>query len=308
MPEPEVVHPETAGGLGSVALSDEEQAKLTALNDDPSHPRGNIDLALDMADVGKGAADTAANYREAVDLVDSYEKPENLDLGDDERREKNRLYDRLIPILSDVDPLTGHHNTADIVNKAIDRSKQEAVEKLRDIAEKNDIDADTLMEWARILHIHPPSEAYKKAHPGVSFTPEGLRNIKELEYRRSGELAEIKSLIEHSEDGGWLRDELQARISRVDEELEELLNNPETTNRDYINLFKRRLEGRAKRVQASIDEIGSMFDDMRTGRASQGYEASPEDADKAGIHKLASYGEEVTAAVEEHREKYGDSS
>ncbi|GEM_PF-4632158 len=39
---------------------------------------------------------------------------------------------------------------------------------------------DVAAEWAGILHDHSVSEAYKQAHPEVSFTPEGLMLVGEL--------------------------------------------------------------------------------------------------------------------------------
>ncbi len=40
---------DVSGGVGALALSEEEQARLTALDDDPQHPRGNPELAQIMS-------------------------------------------------------------------------------------------------------------------------------------------------------------------------------------------------------------------------------------------------------------------
>jgi hypothetical protein len=272
-------------------------------------------MALEGDELRTQARDARSEAKVAEDFVPQYDAADSED-----KEERHRLKSEVIRDVDKRFPKEGEGESFwrdsvmggvlereeakeenkgkdDLLGELIHKKQKGHIEGLvrgfRSKAERLDQLAKQREEWAGILHDHPVDEAYKDAHPEVSFTPEGLIQLEELAgfraknaERHKGDFQVAQEEIdkedwasqnlwhyisppEFDEELDWEDDEEQ----QEDAELKELLNNDATTIKDLKEHVKRRLQENTEEVQEEADKLTAILDYVRNGRTA---ERSPE--------------------------------
>jgi hypothetical protein len=270
-------------GEPDTSVVHEDKAKLTALNDDATHPRGNLELAQIMSEAGQNGHDEAIGQRKDAEHWDSDDHPVMPD--------GSAMFSR--------DEL---HKRAEIS---------------RDYAREDDEQADEDEQEVREQYnrgMLPISEAFKRAHPEYSFTPEGVRHLKGvinslrhgvkhwegIAERFSNEDwsgKDVKELIQHTideieigsaerltqwEDEGGFGPE-PPDYTDEDIELQEILKKPALTAEDIKSWHVKRYEKLSKREKAKLEKVQRVLEDIRNGNAtSEDYQNDSEKNENDG--------------------------
>jgi hypothetical protein len=140
-------------------------------------------------------------------------------------------------------------------------------------AEELDSMAQRVEKWAAILHDNPVTNEYEKDHDSVRFTGRGLAGAEEW-------LSHLKDKDQNGigfyERPDWgsktlpkllhAPDDVRFNGGEPDEAITQLLDRGTTTIDDLRKYF---IEQRQKENKATIEELTTILDDVKTGRAAE---------------------------------------
>lgn len=159
----------------------------------------------------------------------------------------------------------------------------EMVSAMREEARKADDRAEKQEEWARVLHAHPPSEAFKQSYQDVKFGPHSLAHLEDwLPYRkdlaeqilaRADNNEEIDLVVMLNSTSHWLdsMEDNQAPqdvIDELDRRFLSLNESKSSTTAAYEQLYKDVKRAYAQHELAKVKQQTDMLEELRSGRAS----------------------------------------